>query len=197
MEHSASSSNEQAGPVKPLPCLRWIFAWALAGCMSWSASAAPIRYDCDSSPGFFSEIEQFQPGPGYRVRGSIKAQEARKHRRYVPTATIWLQSADKTKSAAVQLMNRSGKKFDLTVITRMDGATIEKRVMQVDVEEVVPFDLHFSPSGRNIIIAGGQSFDVAGNFGTNARVSITCSTGGFEFPELDWNAEIEGSAKLG
>ncbi len=194
MEHLTSSGNgdpEQVALSKLLPSVRWMFIGTVALCTSWSALAAPIRYSCDSAPGFYSEIEQFQPGPQYRIRGSIKPQEARRHSRFVPTATIWLQSDDKKKSAAVQLMNRVGKQFNVTIITKIDGAQLERQVMQVGIEEIVPFDLHFSPSGRSFIRAGTQSFDVAANFGTNARVSITCSTGGFEFPELDWNAGVE------
>lgn len=171
-------------------CTRFAVVVAAVTLLTSPAFAAPIRYNCDSGAGYFSEIEQFQAGPDYRVQGSFEANLIRLHPKYLPTATIAFESKDKSTHIGVQLMKRHNKKlYDATIVAKIGGERKVWSVTAVDLNTAVLFSLKVSKSGTATATLAGRTIEVPVSIGPDGRLSITCSTGGFEFHGLDWTAQ--------
>lgn len=152
------------------------------------AIAAPIDYDCDTAAGHFSEISLHQAGPDYRVRGSITPLLRRSHVQYVATATVFIYSADRQRTVAVQIMRGTGSRYEVTT-HRVTGGDIGRASLRpVRTGEAVPFEL-VSTSNGTFAMVGEQRIDLGPPIGAGARLSITCSTGRFRFSGLDWSPD--------
>ena len=170
----------------------WTWATLLAGFGLLGASgaqAAPIHYDCDTNEGSFSVIEQVEAGPVYHVRGSITPLQWRTHERWLASAQIRLENADGSRSIAVQVIRApSAERADFGVQSRNGGEPSTIGLGQVGLNEHLPFDLSVLPSGDAVVIMGAERRVFHLDLGRNAKMSVLCSTGEFEFGDLDWGA---------
>ena len=153
------------------------------------AQAAPINYDCDTTEGSFSKIEQVQAGPAYHVRGSITPLQWRTHERWLASGQIRLENADGSRSIAVQVIRAPGaERADFGIQSRQGGEPNTIGLGQVGLNEHLSFDLSVLPSGDAIVTMGAERRVLHIDLGRNARMSVVCSTGEFEFGDLDWGA---------
>ena len=76
--------------------LTMLFASALAACTPAATPAAspPLSYDCDTPAGRLSELEQVQPGPAYRISGTIRADDLLPNDRWESAGNVFVESAD-------------------------------------------------------------------------------------------------------
>ena len=166
--------------------------WFLAGLGllgAAGAQAAPIHYDCDTNEGSFSVIDQVETGPAYHVRGSITPLQWRTHERWLASAQIRLENADGSRAIAVQVVRAPGaERADFGVETRGGGQPGTIGLGQVGLNEHLSFDLSVLPSGDAVVTIGTERRVFHLDLGRNAKLSVLCSTGEFEFGDLDWGA---------
>ena len=161
---------------------------ALAAWLGSSAAAAPLDYDCDTAAGSYSMIDLVQPGPGYRIRGTVTGVQFRKDDRWLPTATIALVSADKSNFVSVQLMRQArDSKMELAANGLLRGERRSAEGGRVGLGEAVPFEIT-SGGGRTVVQFGDKRTIFDFDLGADSRVQVSCSTGQFRFEGLDWEA---------
>jgi hypothetical protein len=156
------------------------------------AAAPPLSYDCDTNEGSFSQLAQDQPGPAYRVRGTITPLQSRTHERFLPSAQVRLESRDRTHGIAVQLVSlRRDDHFDIVVA--LGGGTSANRERTpagtARMNEAVPFDMTVSARGDAVVTVGSERLTFLVDLGPGARLYVICSTGEFDFQNLEWGAE--------
>jgi hypothetical protein len=152
------------------------------------AGASPLVYDCDTEEGSYSQLSQVQAGPAYHVRGTITPLQVRSHDRFLPMAQIRIDNSDRSGGIAVQLasMHRDDH-FDI-VVAKGAGRNSELQRTPAGtsrMNETVPFELSVSPDGNAIAIVGQQRVSLHVNIGRGGSVLAICSTGEFEFGELE------------
>jgi hypothetical protein len=152
-----------------------------------AAGAKPIYYDCDTPSGSYSEIRFNQNQTAYRVRGTITAMELRPNASWRPTATVYVKSQDKRYSADVQLMNNEARTLDLTIGIGENGQYRKTSIGRLRNKGSISFDLYIPTIGQAFAEVSGKKVPLGVNLGTNAQVSITCSSGHFRFDPLDWD----------
>ena len=152
-----------------------------------AAHAEPIEFDCDTPGGNYSEITFRQGGTAHRVRAEITPIKLRPSGRWLPAATITVQSQDEQRSAGIQLVNSSGKNLGVVVMADEGGQTKKVEAGQIRAKEGLPFDLYLPSTGSSFVEVLGKRVTLGINVGPNAKVSITCSSGQFRFKDLDWD----------
>jgi hypothetical protein len=161
---------------------------ALTG-LTLPASAAPMRYDCDTPAGAMSEISQVQSGPKYALRVEVAAKRMRMNREWRPGASFRIRSADEHHEIGVQISAASHRSESLTVsLSAINGEDRRSYpVATVKVGETLRASLDVADGHARADI-GGQKVDIPLDLGTGAKLVVTCSTGQFMFEKLDMAA---------
>lgn len=151
-----------------------------------AATAAPVKWACDTPGGHYSELSQIQAGPVYRVAGTMKWAQSYADRRYAPAANIRIQSADGTRWIGVNMLAAArASRIMFGVRVQNGGEPQDETLGTAAINEVVPFEVSVSPAGEIVMSIGGQRRTAQVNIGPGATVSATCSTGEFEFGTID------------
>lgn len=151
-----------------------------------AAAAAPVTYDCDTGQGNFSELSQVQPGPAYRLRGTITPLRWDSHERWAPSAQARLQNGDGSRWIAVRIMRAPGVERATAAIEVNSGGSPQTTSLGwVGLNEALPFDISLSAAGAAVVLAGTERRTFRLDLGANAKVSVVCSTGEFLFGALD------------
>lgn len=153
---------------------------------SAQATAAPMKFDCDSFDGAFSEVMQTQAGPNYAVKAQITAKRLGKHNQWMPNALLQIFSADERNVVNVRLSAASSqsKTVSVTLTTVKDGEKKSYSVTTVKLNEPVDASIIIR-DGKVQVQVAGQTADAPISVGPNAEVRAACSTGEFLFEKLD------------
>jgi hypothetical protein len=160
-------------------------AAALAGA-STPSRAAPMRFDCDTFDGAYSEVVQTQSGPAYALKAEITAKRLGKHRDWRPNALIQVKSADGKSAIGVQVTAASYQNRTLSValITTTGGERKEYSVATVKLHEAVNAAI-LVRDGKVRAEVAGQFAEAPIEIGPGAEVGAACSTGQFMFEKLE------------
>lgn len=150
-----------------------------------AAAAAPVTYDCDTNEGSYSSIEQVQAGPTYHVRGTITPRQWREHERFLPSAQVRLESRDGSRAIAVQMIRDHGAAQARFGVQSTQGTAVET-LGEAAIDQAVPFDISVLASGDAVVALGAERRVFHLDLGRGAKVKVICSTGEFEFSDLDW-----------
>jgi len=163
----------------------------LGGFGSAAAAAAPIRYDCDTAAGSFSEIEQGQKGPAYAVAGTVEPVQLRTHEQWLPAAAR-VDSNDGKRSVALQLVPevRGGSTFAIVAVSADDDKKGRTRLGKIALGETLAFSIR-AVGGSVRVEAAGKVATMPVAIGGGGRVGVSCSTGQFKFETLDLEAAAE------
>lgn len=156
---------------------------------SWSGAAggASARYDCSSPSGHFSAIDFSQPGPRYRITGSVTVNSYRSTGKWFPVANARLISADKKSLGGIRLQVQYYRgPVELVVQTRSEGKDRSTVIGTIKKAEATAFSLEVA-NGKMIIHVGGKEFE-GPEIGPGGTVHLSCSSGDFLFEHLDWDA---------
>jgi hypothetical protein len=152
-----------------------------------AATAAPADYDCDAAAADVVEIASLdQAGPDYRVRGSIRPVLPRSHPDYVATATVYIRSADRRRLAIVQILRGAANRYTVTARRVTQGHSFAATPALISTGETLSFELASSAAGTYALLAGHR-IALGPPIGAAAHLSVTCSTGRFQFGDLDWS----------
>lgn len=156
---------------------------------SVQAPAAPMKFDCDSFDGAFSEVMQTQAGPNYAVKAQITAMRLGNHREWLPNAMLQIFSADENNVVIVRLNSSSSqsKTASVTLTIGKDGERKSYAVTTVKLNEPVDASIIIR-DGKVKVQVAGQSAEAPIAIGPNAEVRAACSTGEFMFEKLDMAA---------
>lgn len=170
---------------------RWLLVGAGAGLLiaSAQAPAAPMKFDCDSFDGAFSEVMQTQAGPNYAVKAQITAMRLGKHGQWLPNALLQIISVDEKNIVIVRLNASSSqsKTVSVTLSTVKDGEKKSYSVTTVKLNEPVDAAIVVR-DGKIKVQVAGQAAEAPIAIGPNAEVRAACSTGQFMFEKLDMTA---------
>jgi hypothetical protein len=151
-----------------------------------AAMAAPVKWECDTAAGAYSELSQVQPGPAYRVRGTMKWAQSRVDRHYAPSAQVRIDNAGATRWVGVQMLAAPrAARISLGVRLHNGGETQDVALGTAGLNEVVPFEISVSPAGEIALSIGTERRTAQVDIGPGATVSAVCSTGEFEFATID------------
>jgi hypothetical protein len=155
---------------------------------STAAGATPIRYDCDTAAGAFSLIDFTQPGPDYRVTGRFSAVKFRNDPQWGPVATVQLVSADQKHAVGIRLRGKNARTPVDLLLQTLDGSGERLAALgTLPVGDWAPFGIEVA-GGKITVRAAGRSLIVDAPIGAGATVKISCSSGEFQFDQLDWDA---------
>jgi hypothetical protein len=174
---------------------------ALAGLATAPAAPAPDRpeaFACDAAGGDFEEIKNVSVGPEHRISGRLTPRRYRRHGRARPTATVKFYSPEMRRAAGFQVTRRPGQdRLAILVIeTRATGNTT-MQAGWLRLGEELRFELNIGPGGRGHVEINGRRSALATDLGTRAEVSVSCSTGKFDYRALDWGNAREGMPAAG
>lgn len=151
-----------------------------------TAFAAPLNWDCDTAAGSFSQLSQVQPGPAYRVRGTIRWVQSRVDRHYAPSGHIMIGNLEGGRWVGIQMVATPGSpRIRFGVRSQSGGEPQEEMLGDAALNEAVPFELSVSASGEATASIGGQRRTLQIEVGANTTVQATCSTGEFQFFDLE------------
>ncbi len=157
---------------------------AALGSYATAAGAAPLSYDCDTTPGHYSELKQVQSGPAYRLSGKIAANELATDKRWAPGANVTVESADGQTRASLRLMAPTRRApLDVVLSITKAGKTDVQPLGHIGLAEELPFVLTVA-DGRARAEIGTMRGEAAIDIGGGASVSIVCSTGNFHVNDL-------------
>lgn len=150
------------------------------------ALSSPLRFDCDSMDGAFSEIIQAQTGPNYVIRADVTAKRIGAHRDRRPNALIYIGSPDGKASIGVRLTASASKPqvLAVTVETTKDGESKSYIVTSVKLGETVHASIEIN-DGATRVEAAGQVAEIRIPVDRGAEVSASCATGQFMFEKLE------------
>ncbi|HEY5720974.1 MAG TPA: hypothetical protein VIT45_01500 [Allosphingosinicella sp.] len=171
----------------PLPAflLALLALLALTACAPAAAPGpAPLSYDCQTPTGRLSELDQVQPGPSYRISGTIRADELRADSRWESAGNIFVESADEQDRVMLQLVSPDrGERLRIVLRTHHGEKQEARPLGAIAVGEEVPFVLAVD-GGRAKAEIGALEAEAAVDPGTSARVGVGCAGGSFRFGEL-------------
>jgi hypothetical protein len=154
-----------------------------------SALATPMRFDCDSFDGAYSEVAQIQSGPTYSLKAKITPKRLGKHRDWRPNAMLQIKSADGKNGVTVRVTASSlqNRTFSVTFASLTGGELKEYSVATVKTNEPVSVAIAVR-DGKLQAAIGGQLAEGPIAVGKGAEVRAGCSTGQFVFENLEMNA---------
>jgi hypothetical protein len=159
-------------------------AAAVFGALSGTAQAAPLSYDCDTTPGHYSELKQVQSGPAYRISGRIAANELASDKRWAPGANVTVESADEQNRAGFRLIAPTRKApLDVVLSITKAGKTETQTLGQIGLSEELAFVVTVA-EGRVRVEIGTMRGEAPVDIGAGASVAVVCSTGNFHFNDL-------------
>jgi hypothetical protein len=158
---------------------------AAFGSLASAAHAAPLSYDCDTTPGHYSELKQVQSGPSYRVSGRIAANELATDKRWAPGANVTIESADGQNRAALRLMAPTRRApLDVVLSITRAGKTETQTLGHVGLSEELAFVVTVA-EGRARVEIGTMRGEAPIDIGAGASAAVVCSTGNFHFNDLE------------
>ena len=150
------------------------------------ATAAPVDYDCDTAEGSFSQLSQRQAGPAYHVRGTITPLQWREHERWMASAQVRLETRDRSRLLAVQVIRGQGAARAEFAVTVNSGSGPHSTTLgDIALNETVPFDISLLATGDAVVQLGTERRVFHLDLGRDLQVNVICSTGEFLFGELD------------
>ena len=149
-----------------------------------AADAAPLSYDCDTTPGHYSELKQVQSGPAYRISGRIAANELATDKRWAPGANVMIESADGQTRAGLRLLAPTRRApLDVVLSITKAGKTDVQTLGHVGLSEELAFVVTVA-EGRARVEIGTMRGEAPVDIGAGASVAVVCSTGNFHFNDL-------------
>jgi hypothetical protein len=163
---------------------------ATAGLMSSAAAPdRPPEFACSAPGGSFDKIANASAGPEHRIRGSVMPVRYRRHRRYLPTATVMFRDAQLPAAVGLQLMRRgSDDTVDVDIVTASSAGRTAKKIGSLRLNEELTFELTIQANGDGYVQAGDRRVDIPIKLTTITEASVSCSTGAFRFRRLDWGS---------
>jgi len=163
----------------------------LALAMATPAAAAPLTYDCDTTPGHFSELSQDLPPGPVTVSGILTPHVMNIADRWAPSGIVNLESADGTE--LVQIVVTGSLRIDKESMSASLRVTSEGKEQKIDLGIVslmqpLPFSLAWDPAGKVLVKLANWRREVALRPGSVAKASVSCSTGEFLFEKLAFGA---------
>ena len=98
-----------------------------------------------------------------------------------PAATVFVHSSENKNSAAVRLMNMSGKSLDVAVDVSEGGSKQRTNIGIAKLNSKVPFDIYLPATGDGFADVAGRRVPIKVDVGPKATLSISCSSGHFRF----------------
>ena len=178
------SEGESSMPL-PAFLLALLTLFALAACAPATAPGpAPLSYDCETPAGRLSELDQVQPGPAYRISGTIRADELRSDARWESAGNIFVESADQQDRVMLQLISPDrGQRLQIVLRTHHGEKQEARPLGAIAVGEEAPF-LVTVEGGKARAEIGTIKAEAAVGPGEGARVGVGCAGGAFRFAEL-------------
>jgi hypothetical protein len=159
---------------------------AAFGSLASAAHAAPLSYDCDTTPGHYSELKQVQSGPSYRISGRIAANELATDKRWAPGANVTIESADGQNRAGLRLMAPTRRApLDVILSITKAGKTETQTLGQIGLAEELAFVVTVA-EGRVRVEIGTMRGEAPIDIGAGASAAVVCSTGNFHFNDLEF-----------
>jgi hypothetical protein len=160
---------------------------AAFGTLASAAQAAPLSYDCDTTPGHYSELKQVQSGPAYLISGRIAANELATDKRWAPGANVTIESADGQNRAGLRLLAPTRMApLDVVLSITKAGKTEVQTLGHVGLSEELAFVVTVA-EGRARVEIGTMRGEAPIDIGAGASVAVVCSTGNFHFNDLQFS----------
>ena len=177
------------------------FARRLAGALICSlgaplaASAAePVHeFDCDTPPGHYSYWTQSLSSGAVEVSGAVTVNELRKHKKWVPVASVMFRGADGKSNAGVSLsaLLKVNDMYFVRMKTPAGDTDMGLGGVIPRTKDPIPFKVTFDATGKlTVSIAGAEATAELGTFRPQI-LSLSCSTGDFRFT----NVVVQDSAR--
>ncbi|WP_414899824.1 hypothetical protein ACMT1E_09250 [Sphingomonas flavalba] len=173
---------------------RWGVVAILTGLASASIAAEPeeMRYDCDTTPGHFSQFAMPQAPGRQSLSGVITAQALYRGGQWQPTAHVRLVSADGDSWVGVRLTAKAQTKAVVQkgAVVRVEiayrtgkKAVVADEVGMIPLGQGLPYAL--TVAGEQVRVRVGESEQVVPlALGDQRKVMLACSTGDFLFTAM-------------
>jgi hypothetical protein len=149
-----------------------------------AASGTPLDYDCDVPAGHFSSIKT-QVSLPIEVSGRVTPLVLRPGD-YLPVGNVSIRSGD-NQGVGLKVIAFNTSMTSL-IVAFVDSKTPDHlmAMAKVDMSDSVSFRLTVSESGQGTLKVGQSEHAFEVDLAAPTELSISCSTGQFEFNELEW-----------
>lgn len=150
--------------------------------------AAPMTYECDTPANKFSSIDVPIDSKNFTIRGAITPDGFSKGQ-FLPVANIHLSALDGTGGVWLRLVAPSAgsKQADVIVETKLKAKPMKKTIGKISLGESLIFSISVLPDSTIDMDVGGQQVKLKSDLAGPSKLSISCSTGEFNFANLEWS----------
>lgn len=165
-----------------------IVALIAGGCVSTDTKVVnktPLKkgllyFDCDSFPGNLSRSEYYSKHPISLIKGEMRLNEQRSHKKWLSTVSIEILSDDEKEKIVLQFASLKKDTKLTPSLSFINGGELEKHYLKGDynVGDIIEFTISKVGNAEAKIHFSGQENDYLIPFIKDAYiVSSSCSTG--------------------
>jgi hypothetical protein len=148
-----------------------------------AANSQGVSFNCDSDSGSVATMDQQALRGATAISGTVRPLQIKYDRLLRPAATIKL--ATRRNFVALQLTPDPESRGLFDVFVRNGSAQEEERtpMLKAKLDDTVPFKIELA--GKEVhVTAGDQRISVTQDFSGRPNVGVSCSTGRFQFDNV-------------
>lgn len=153
-----------------------------------AANAAPMTYECDTPADRISEIKVPVNIVTFRMSGIITA-DAFRVGKYWPVGNISLVDLEGNAVRLRLVAAKDRTTSDIFLETTKEKKPLKRKLGQLPIGQPLNFSINASDPGKVKITVNELDLDATVNseLSSEAFLSISCSTGEFNFSNLEWS----------